>query len=197
MIYVVIGTWAFMIVNTLLNSPSTTIVLGENNKATNSIVIQKNDKQTIINKPRQFVNLYSKSNKIKIGEMSEKEIQSKFKNIIDNQPKKPTSILLYFEKKASTLTKKSKEKLNEIINEIKNRKYSNITIIGHTDTVGSEEINIKLAKKRAIAIKKWLLSKNLIYNSLDVQSYGESDLLIKTDDNISEERNRRVEVLIK
>lgn len=95
------------------------------------------------------------------------------------------------------MTKKSAGKLSEILQMIKDRMPCDISIIGHTDTKGRALYNEKLGLKRAKYIKNWILSSNPNLNNLKAESYGESDLLVQTKDNVSEPKNRRVEIFIK
>ncbi len=72
-----------------------------------------------------------------------------------------------------------------------------VSIIGHSDTVGKAEANAALALKRAQAIGDLLKEKGLKVEALSIESHGESNLLVKTPDETPEPRNRRVEVSIR
>lgn len=194
--YFVFSFWSILIYMTFFNSPSTTIILDNNGNDNNSIIIESKGKKTHIDSAGEFIKL-SDNKEPELGEMSQDEIYSKFKDIISNQPAKPKSFLLYFNSKGTKLSNDSYGVLDEILEEIRKRKVKDVTIIGHTDTVGSNEKNITLSLKRAKYIKNWILSNKIKFNTLEVESHGENDLLIQTADNVSEVKNRRVEVFIR
>jgi outer membrane protein OmpA-like peptidoglycan-associated protein len=195
---VVIITWIGMFVASVLHTPSTTIVLGDNAKDHNAIVVSTDAGKVVVDKPGEYVRLTSKDkapSEIKV--MSKKQINKKFKSAIQGTPLKPIKILLYFKSDTSELTELSREKLPQILKDIQDRMPCDVNIIGHTDTQGSLSYNANLSLERANFVKNWIQEKNVKLDNLKVETYGETDLLIPTPDNVSEPRNRRVELLIR
>ena len=195
----VILTWVGMLVASLMQNPThTTVVLVDNNKAHNAIVVQTKAGSVVIDKPNSYVNLTSSKQKpSSIKQMSKSEIKKRFKSAIKALPPKPMHVYLYFKNGTSKLTNESLSKLPYIYKLIKERTPCDVSIIGHTDTKGSQEINLKLSLKRAKEIKKWILSKNADLSNLKVEGYGERDLLVLTKDGVSESKNRTVELFIR
>jgi outer membrane protein OmpA-like peptidoglycan-associated protein len=68
-------------------------------------------------------------------------------------------------------------------------------IVGHTDTVGSVEHNLKLSRRRARAIAAWFKSKGL-RNPVSYEGLGEASPLVKTADEVDEPKNRRVDYIL-
>jgi outer membrane protein OmpA-like peptidoglycan-associated protein len=68
-------------------------------------------------------------------------------------------------------------------------------ILGHTDTVGSDEHNLTLSRKRARAIAAWFKGHGL-GNAIAFEGLGERSLLVKTGDEVDEPRNRRVDYIL-
>lgn len=67
---------------------------------------------------------------------------------------------------------------------------------GHTDTVGSRELNQTLSERRAATVVSYLAAKYSIPASrLEAVGKGEQDLLVQTPDQTAEPRNRRVLVV--
>ena len=76
--------------------------------------------------------------------------------------------------------------------------YSNLSIIisGHTDNVGNPAFNLTLSKKRAFAIKKYLLSKGLLSNQIKTIGYGQTRPIASNRTTEGRYKNRRVEFRI-
>jgi outer membrane protein OmpA-like peptidoglycan-associated protein len=72
-----------------------------------------------------------------------------------------------------------------------------VSVIGHTDTTGADTANAALGLQRASVIRDQLLQTGLDPALVEVVSFGESDLLVPTADNVAEARNRRVEVIVR
>lgn len=195
----VIATWVVMFIASVFNTnPTTTIVLADNHKNHNAIVIQTDAGSAVIDKPGQYVNLSSKNQApSQIKTMSQNDINKKFKVVQQATPLNPVNINLYFKYNSNDLTKESKSKLPQILDLIRARIPCAVNIIGHTDTKGKASYNEKLAYKRAQYVKDWILSSDVELDNLEVKSYGESDLLVQTADNVAEPKNRRVEIFIK
>lgn len=194
----VIATWVMMLIASVFNTPTTTVVLAENGKEHNAIVIQTDAGSTVIDKPGQYVSLTSKNDApSKIQTMSKENIEKKFNAVQKAAPLKPVHVNLYFKNDSNNLTEESEARLAEILKMIKDRMPCDVNIIGHSDTKGQASYNEKLALERAKYVKNWVLSSNIDLNNLEAKSYGESDLLVETEDNVSEAKNRRVEVFIK
>jgi outer membrane protein OmpA-like peptidoglycan-associated protein len=71
---------------------------------------------------------------------------------------KPTSRLIpiHFAYDASVLSEKGKKAARQLATYIKQYNFKEITLIGHTDSKGSEEYNYMLSQKRAVAVSAYL-----------------------------------------
>ncbi len=72
-----------------------------------------------------------------------------------------------------------------------------ITIEGHTDSVGNDDVNQALSQRRAIAVRDWLLqSVALSADRVTAVGRGESRPIAPNDTAAGRERNRRIEIVI-
>ncbi len=85
----------------------------------------------------------------------------------------------------------------KIVTEAADRQAVDISVIGHTDTVATAELNERLSHQRAEKIIKLLQDKGIHMYAITLESHSERNLLIPTPDNTYEPKNRRVEVLIR
>jgi outer membrane protein OmpA-like peptidoglycan-associated protein len=129
--------------------------------------------------------------------MEDKEILRIFGETLSALPEPPIRLLLYFLTDTSELTAESQNQLPEVLHAIEARKSKDIGIVGHADRVGSRGYNQKLGLERAVSIKNILVSKGVDPSWIEVVSHGEDNPLIKTEDNVAEPRNRRVEVTVR
>lgn len=69
-------------------------------------------------------------------------------------------------------------------------------IEGHTDTVGSEQLNQQLSDARAQAVRDFLVQRYGVQpNRLEAVGLGQSQLLVPTGPQVPERRNRRVQII--
>jgi len=87
----------------------------------------------------------------------------------------------------------SLDKLATVMNKY-NR--SEITIIGHTDSVGSNAYNQGLSEERARSVKDYLLSRGVAASRINTVGRGESEPRDTNSTEAGRQLNRRVEILI-
>ena len=72
-----------------------------------------------------------------------------------------------------------------------------ITVIGHTDSVGTMESNDVLSLQRAETVRRFILQAGIQAASIEVAGRGERELAVPTGDEVPEVRNRRVEISLR
>lgn len=73
------------------------------------------------------------------------------------------------------------------------RTNARIEVKGHTDNIGSEEVNLNLSKNRALAVVKYLEKMGVDKSKLSYSYYGMSRPLLPNDSEENRTINRRVE----
>ena len=71
-----------------------------------------------------------------------------------------------------------------------------LRIRGHSDAIGETDYNRDLSRRRAEMVKKYLLSKGIDKDRLEVEAVGESEPASRQDTRIGRALNRRVEFRI-
>lgn len=113
------------------------------------------------------------------------------------RPGPPAHFLLYFEGDSDRLTAESQTRLAEVARSVVQRRALAVSIVGHTDTVGTREYNFQLGLRRARRVQEAIRTQPVDQSIVRVDSHGEADPLVKTGDNVAEPRNRRVEVTVR
>lgn len=117
--------------------------------------------------------------------------ETTLENIISQENK------IYFEFNSTNIDKPSLILLDKLANIL--HAYSNIKLklIGHTDSSGPEEFNLKLSLQRANKVKEYLVKKYQIASErILTEGKGESQLAFPEDTPQNKAKNRRVEIKI-
>jgi outer membrane protein OmpA-like peptidoglycan-associated protein len=120
-----------------------------------------------------------------------------FADVLAVAPLPPEKFILFFETGTTTLVPQSQPVIETILDAIKRRGAITIAVSGHTDAVGSNQFNDKLAHDRAVAIQNLLLRNGIEPDRLTVSSHGKGNPLVPTPDCVAEPKNRRVEVIVR
>ncbi|MGV3581956.1 MAG: OmpA family protein [Methylophilus sp.] len=173
------------------------VVLLPNQDGTPSAVVVKTSKgEEILDKPYDAVSV-SDNGVIKSSVEKEAEVKTNYGNVLEAQPQRPVSYMLYFISGTDELTPESKIKLEKVKSELIARSAPEITAIGHTDTVGRAIDNDALSLERATTMRRVLVEFGISNEHFTVAGRGERELLIPTADSVDEERNRRVELNVR
>ncbi len=86
--------------------------------------------------------------------------------------------------------------LNVITRYLKAHKNLKIKIVGYTDSIGSKEYNDRLARKRAEAIKKYLIDHGISPDRIEIIGKGKEDYLFDNNTSLNRFTNRRAEFFV-
>ena len=128
---------------------------------------------------------------------SAQEVQALFGAAVAAQPLAPAQVTLYFVEGKDELTEESKKLIDSVFAEIAKRPVPDVMVIGHTDKVGTDAVNDPLSRQRAAVMRQALLARGLPADNISVAGRGKRELVVPTADNVSEPRNRRVEIQVR
>ena len=178
-------------------APASYVVLLDNPDGTDGKVrISAARGITVLEKNRQAVRFAGAPGEV--FEVSQERINRDFGAALAAIPQRPASFLLYFALGGTKLSPESEAVVVKILAEIASRTSADISVVGHTDTAGSDDDNEKLGLERARFVADLISrSQRIDPAKVAVESHGEKNLLVATPDNAPEARNRRVEVTVR
>ena len=86
--------------------------------------------------------------------------------------------------------------LNKIADIMSRYPQTQILVVGHTDSVGSEQYNLDLSLRRANAVANYLISHGVAQHRLGTEGHGEMEPIASNDTADGRARNRRVEIFV-
>jgi len=95
-----------------------------------------------------------------------------------------------------TLKPGAREKLAKVAGILLAYPGLKVQLEGHTDSVGSDEDNLKLSEERAGAVRDYLVSQNVPMSSLTAAGLGKSNPVASNDTAAGRQQNRRVEMVV-
>jgi OOP family OmpA-OmpF porin len=98
-----------------------------------------------------------------------------------------------FEFNKDKLTPPAQTSLDEVGAALVGQPALRVEIAGYTDSVGSAAYNLALSKKRAAAVKNYLIGKGVPASNLVSQGYGKGSPIASNDTEEGRAENRRVE----
>lgn len=89
-----------------------------------------------------------------------------------------------------------REKLARLSGIIISHPGLNLEVEGHTDSVGSDQVNQKLSEQRAGTVKDYLLSQGVKPESITSKGFGKYQPIASNDTAAGKKMNRRVEMIV-
>jgi outer membrane protein OmpA-like peptidoglycan-associated protein len=71
-----------------------------------------------------------------------------------------------------------------------------LAVEGHTDNVGSDELNQKLSEQRAESVRSYLIAQGLAQANVTAQGFGKSTPVVDNSTPANRQKNRRVEIVV-
>ena len=105
----------------------------------------------------------------------------------------------HFASNSASLTYEGKNALNRLANDLLNDRVviHNISIVGHTDSVGSVQSNQRLSEQRANSVANYLSSRGLNRGLMTVIGKGETQPIASNVNASGRAQNRRVNIVVK
>lgn len=105
---------------------------------------------------------------------------------------------VYFAHALADLDQENKIKLISMVEILLGAKGYTIHIVGHTDSIADGKTNMILSKRRAYAVKKFLLNSQIKEKDIvSVKWYGETRPVASNITSDGRSQNRRVEIILK
>lgn len=98
-----------------------------------------------------------------------------------------------FELDSARLKPGAREILEETARSLRGQPNLRVEIAGHTDSQGSASYNLNLSKRRASAVKTFLIKEGIDPARMEIKGYGESQPVASNDTAAGRQENRRVE----
>jgi iron complex outermembrane receptor protein len=107
----------------------------------------------------------------------------------------PRSYLVFFDFNKSDLTAQATQIVDQAAANAGPAHVTQLTVTGHTDTVGSDAYNMRLSRRRAESVAARLEKDGIPSSEIEIVAKGKRDLLVPTADGVREPQNRRVQIV--
>jgi outer membrane protein OmpA-like peptidoglycan-associated protein len=174
------------------------VLLPQPDGSTSQLLVSNQGGSRLLQEPNLATGIQSaKSAPSSPEPMDDQRIQKIFGDALMALPPPPIHFILYFKTDTTELTDESRKILSKVLPAIADHESTDVSVVGHTDRVGTRDYNFHLALDRAILVQKILLSLGINPKFIEVTSHGEDNPLIQTEDEVPEPKNRRVEVVVR
>jgi outer membrane protein OmpA-like peptidoglycan-associated protein/outer membrane protein W len=112
-------------------------------------------------------------------------------------PAPARSYLVFFDWDKATLTDRARQIIKDAADNSTRVQYTRIEVNGYTDTSGTPRYNQGLSVRRAQAVAAELVRDGVPRETIGIQGFGDTHLLVPTGPGVREPQNRRVEIIVR
>ncbi len=163
---------------------------------TGVVVVRQKGAEVVLDKPYATATA-SSDGRLETGTSSAAEVNREFSVTLATAPPAPASFIVYFPSGRDELAGEYKIEIDRLLEEMTRRAAPEVTVIGHTDRVGTDKANDALGLRRAERVRKILMQRGVPAERVVAVSRGEREPLAPTADEVTEPRNRRVEISVR
>jgi outer membrane protein OmpA-like peptidoglycan-associated protein len=115
----------------------------------------------------------------------------------DNQLKVNIPSDVSFDTGSAVIKPQMRAVLDPFAASLKDDPKAQLTIVGHTDSTGSEAVNNPLSVQRAQSVRDYLAGHGVASTRIQIDGRGEREPVADNDSDAGRARNRRVEILLR
>ncbi len=101
-----------------------------------------------------------------------------------------------FDSGKATIKQEAVDNFSKVVEFINTYPDNQVRIEGHTDSSGSNKLNLKLSQLRADAVKALLVQNGILAGQIEAVGMGEDFPIAENTSNVGKAKNRRVEIII-
>ncbi len=171
-----------------------TVVLLPEDKPT-AVVVRQGEKEVVLDKPYAAADVTWRGPVP--AQSSAAEVQARFGAALAAQPEQTRTFVLYFVEGKDEFTDESKALVDNVLADIARRPVPDVLVVGHTDALGTDQINDALGLRRAETVRAALIARGVPASDVQAISRGKRAPAVPTADGVAEPRNRRVEIIVR
>jgi outer membrane protein OmpA-like peptidoglycan-associated protein len=173
----------------------TVVLLPEQDGRETAVVVKQRDGEVTLREPYAAANFSNTGPRA--YRSSQDDVAAQFGAALAARPERPVEFTLYFVEGKDELTDESRQVVTMVYAEIAKRPVPDVLVVGHTDTVGSDQVNDPLSQQRADLVRTGLIRSGIAPDNVVAVGRGKRELAEKTGDGVANGRNRRVVIFVR
>jgi len=171
------------------------VLLPKDDGSTGAIAASRDGKEVLLDTP--YASARAGAGGVRAGRSDRAEVERRFGPALAAMPTAPASYTIYFDSGSDEFNEAARATVASLLEDLRARPAPEVTVIGHTDRVGSDADNDALSLQRAQSVRERLVAMGLDPAHVDAAGRGAREPLVPTEAGVDEPRNRRVEVSVR
>ncbi len=172
------------------------VLLPSDNGSVGAVVVRSDGGAIVLDKPYAAARIED-AGRVQPFTYDANLARQEFSATLTALPARPVMFLLFFLEGKDELTADSEREVDRIFAEIAARPDPEVSVIGHTDAVGTMQYNDQLSLQRAQRVREDLTRRGIPDQNIQVAGRGKREPVVTTAGDAPEPMNRRVEIIVR
>jgi len=106
----------------------------------------------------------------------------------------PGTAIVFFDWGKREIRSDDRSVLDKVAEQWRAQPEVRLVLSGHSDRSGPGWENVRASKRRAVAVRDYLIERGVPASAMTLQAFGEQQQVVTTEDGVREVQNRRVEI---
>lgn len=161
-----------------------------------TVVVRSATETKVIDKAYARVDV-AKNGGMEVTTDTKSNVQARYGDLLAAQPPRPETFTINFVFDSATeLAPGSSATVEKLKAALVNWPAPHLTVVGHADSVGSDEYNDKLSLQRAKSVAAFLIKAGIPVKQIETAGRGKREPLVRTANGVPNQKNRRVIITI-
>jgi len=175
-------------------SKGTVVLLPEPDGKPTAVTVRQGNTEIVLDQPYAAAKV---ARSLDAYQSSPQAVEAQFGPALAAQPVRAETFVLYFVENKDEFTDESKRLVDKVLAEVARRPVPDVLVVGHTDAVGTDQVNDALGLRRAETVRQALIALGVRASDVQAISRGKRAPAVPTADGVAEPRNRRVEIIVR
>ena len=176
-------------------SKGNVVLLPEADGKPTAVTVRQANTEIVLDQPYAAAKVGARS--VDAYQSSPQAVEAQFGKAMAAQPVRAETFVLYFVEGRDEFTDESKRLVDQVLAEVARRPVPDVLVVGHTDAVGTDQVNDALGLRRAETVRAALIALGVRAGDVQAISRGKRAPAVPTADGVAEPRNRRVEIIVR
>jgi OOP family OmpA-OmpF porin len=176
-------------------SKGTVVLLPEPDGKPTAVTVRQADTEVVLDRPYAAARVASRG--LDAFQSNPQEVEAQFGPALAAQPIRAETFVLYFVEGKDEFTDESKRLVDNVLAEVARRPVPDVLVVGHADSLGTDQVNDALGQRRADTVRTALIALGIPASDVQAISRGKRAPAVPTADGVAEPRNRRVEIIVR
>jgi OmpA-OmpF porin, OOP family len=178
------------------STPDKVTLLPDPDGTVGTVIVKSGNKTQVLDKAYTVASV-DKGGDIEASNGTQTDVQTRYAPLLAAQPPRPTTFTINFLFDSATeLAPESAATVRTLKQTLATWPAPHLTVVGHTDLVGSNDFNDQLALRRAKTVASLLVKSGIPAQQIETAARGKREPAVRTADGVPNQANRRVVITI-